>query len=274
MIKENGTILVPFDFSRQSMVGLMNSYNIARFTKSKILLVNILKNNEDVNYFELTNLCKKVRFNYNIECDFKSVFKSNLYSDIIQMTQYIDVSLVVMGLTPDVIIRNLMGFGKFASFIKKLKCPIITCRSVHFESGCETIVFPLDLSPESREKVNTTLQLAKFYDAEVKIVSVFNSQKPMLENRLLPYVHQVKKIINKHYVFCSNKTIDSRNIPISVIEYASKSKADLIIQMNERNSNFKKWFRGNSSLEIINSTNIPVLTINPMKRESISTGIH
>ena len=56
----------------------------------------------------------------------------------------------------------------------------------------------------------------------------------------------------------------------SIIDYAGKCNADLIIQMNEKNTTFFNWLKGNNSMKIIDSTIIPVLTINPIKRINIS----
>lgn len=274
MIKENGTILIPIDFSKHSIIGLMNSYNIARYTNSKILLISSTKNTENENIDELKQLCNKAHEEAKVPCDYKIVNESNLLQKILKLSDEMNASLIIMGLNPAVRFTSFLGLGKYSSFLKKLKCPIITCRATNFISRCETIVMPLDLSPESREKVDTTCQLANFYDAEIKIISVFSSRKPFFEDSLLPYLHQVKRKIKQKKIFCSNRSIASENVTSSIIEYAGKSNADLIIQMNERNSNILKWLKGTDSMNIIDDTSIPVLTINPIKRASISTGVH
>jgi len=46
------------------------------------------------------------------------------------------------------------------------------------------------------------------------------------------------------------------------------------VQMNKQNLSFKEMIFGTCANEIIKKSSIPVLSINPMKRESISSGIH
>jgi len=41
IINENQSILVPIDFLPQSLIGLKQSYNLAKFTKSKLVLFYI-----------------------------------------------------------------------------------------------------------------------------------------------------------------------------------------------------------------------------------------
>ena len=38
LIKENSSILIPIDFSKQSLIAIEQSYNLAKFTKSKIIV--------------------------------------------------------------------------------------------------------------------------------------------------------------------------------------------------------------------------------------------
>ena len=109
MIKENGTILIPFDFSSYSMVGLMNSYNIARFTKSKIVLINSIKHNEEVNHFELQNLCKKIFDDINVKCEYESVFKEDLLSKILKLSIEFNATLIIMGLNPTITFNCIFG---------------------------------------------------------------------------------------------------------------------------------------------------------------------
>ena len=44
--------------------------------------------------------------------------------------------------------------------------------------------------------------------------------------------------------------------------------------MNKRDLNLGEMFSGTMSQKMVDISNIPVLTINPMIRESISSGIH
>ena len=98
----------------------------------------------------------------------------------------------------------------------------------------KNIVMPFDASPESREKVGMAVQVAKYYNADIRIVSVFHPSDEKAENELLPYLHQVKKFIKDKGVNCTNKSIPSTMIAETIIEYANKNDCDLIIQMNKK----------------------------------------
>ena len=40
LIKENHSILIPVDFSKQSLVSIQQTYNLATYTKSKLILMH------------------------------------------------------------------------------------------------------------------------------------------------------------------------------------------------------------------------------------------
>ena len=59
-IKENGSILIPIDFSKQSLAAIKHSYPLARHTKSKLLLMHGFLNAADENKANLDKLAKEI----------------------------------------------------------------------------------------------------------------------------------------------------------------------------------------------------------------------
>jgi nucleotide-binding universal stress UspA family protein len=129
---------------------------------------------------------------------------------------------------------------------------------------------PFDLSAESREKVSFAVQLAKYYGADIRIVSVFHPNDDKYENKLLPYLQQVKKFIKQEGINCTNKSIPSTKVAEAIVDYADKNDCDLIVQMNQKDLSIGEMFSGTSGEKIVELSKVPVLTINPMKRESMS----
>jgi nucleotide-binding universal stress UspA family protein len=272
-IKENGTILVPIDFSKQSLLAVKNSYNMARYTKSKVLLMHAFHKAEEENKAELEKLAQDAAAESGLVFETISV-KGDIFEETDRMAEKLHASLIVAGLEPHVKFRSFMGNSTASKFIRNSPCPVLTVRSTSYSADCKNIIMPFDLSAESREKVATVVQVAQYYSADIRIVSVFDPHDAKYENELLPYLHQVKKYIKDRNVNCTNKSIPSKNFVETIVDYANKSDGDLIVQMNKRNVALGEMFSGTPSQRLVDISNIPVLTINPMKRESISSGIH
>lgn len=269
IIKENRSILIPVDFSKQSYVAVKQSYNLAKFTKSKIILMHVSATSETEHKDDLEQMAEQTRKDTGFVVE-----TLNLKGDIYELTdkkaQELNCSLVVIGLDTHVRFRSFLGSTNIGKFISNSPCPVITIRSTENRDGCKNIVMPFDLSPESREKVSFAVQMAHYYKADIRIVSVFHPNDDKYENKLLPYLQQVKKFIKEEGVACTNKSIPSTKVAEAIVDYAEKNDCDLIIQMNQKDLTIGEMFSGTVGQKIVEISQIPVMTINPMKRESMS----
>jgi nucleotide-binding universal stress UspA family protein len=269
MIKENGSILIPIDFSKQSLSAIKHAYNLGRHTKSKLVLMHVYQKETEINKAELENLAKQTAQDSGLVCETLTV-KGDIYDETDKMAVKIKANLIVVGLEPNVKFRSFMSKSNTSKFIKNAPCPVLTVRGTAFHPECKNILMPFDLSPESREKVPIVIQLAHYFKAEIRIVSVFDPSDSKYENKLLPYMSQVKKFIKEKNVSCTNKSIPSKDVAESIVDYANKNQCEIIVQMNNRDISYSEMFNGTMSQKMVDISDVPVLTINPMVRESMS----
>lgn len=273
LIKENSSILIPIDFSKQSLIAIEQSYNLAKFMHSKIIVMHASPNSNQEHQKDLEEIVANIKKDAGLEAEFLNL-KGDIYELIDPKAEELGCALIVIGLDTQVRFRSFLGGTNVSKFIKNAPCPVITMRSKDNRNSCSNILMPIDLSAQSREKVGIVVQLAKYYNATIKIVSVFSPSDEKYENELLPYLNQVKKYIKDRGVACTNKSIPSNSPAEAIVAYANNNDCDLIVLMNKRDLSIGEMFSGAISTKIIETSNVPVLTVNPMKRESISTGIH
>jgi len=273
LIKENGSILIPIDFSKQSLIAIEQSYNLAKHTKSKIIVMHASPNSNHEHQKDLEDIVATIKKDSGLEAEFLNL-KGDIYELIDPKAEELGCALIVIGLDTQVRFRSFLGGTNVSKFIKNAPCPVITMRSKDNRNSCSNILMPIDLSAESREKVGIAVQLAKYYSATIKIVSVFSPSDEKYENELLPYLNQVKKYIKDRGVACTNKSIPSNSPAEAIVAYANNNDCDLIVLMNKKDLSIGEMFGGAVSTKIIETSNVPVLSVNPMKRESISSGIH
>lgn len=273
LIKENGSILIPIDFSKQSLIAIEQSYNLAKFTKSKLIILHASAVGHTEHQKDLEDIVANIKKESGLEAEFLNL-KGDIFELIDPKASELGCSLIVIGLDTQVRFRSFLGGTNVSKFIQNAPCPVITMRSKDNRNNCRSILMPIDLSAQSREKVGIVVQLAKYYGATIKIVSVFSPSDEKYENELLPYLNQVKKYIKDRGVACTNKSIPTNTPAESLVSYANNNDCDLIVLMNKKDLSIGEMFGGAISLKIAESSNVPVLTVNPMKRESISTGIH
>lgn len=268
-VKEHTSILIPVDFSKQSLVAIKQTYNIARFTDAKIILMHADPESNTDHQTELEQLAASSAQESGLKVEFINL-KGDVYEATDKKAAELGSGLIVVGLDTQARFRNFFGGNNLSKFIDNAPCPIITIRSADNRNECKNILIPIDLSPESREKVGPVVQLAKYYNAAVKIVCVFPPNDEKYENELLPYVNQVKRFIKESGIACTNKSIPSNNIVEAIVDYANNNEIDLIVQMNKKDG----LFGVSISHKIVEASKVPVMSINPSKKASVRGGIH
>ncbi len=268
MIKENGTVLIPIDFSKQSLNAIKHAYSLAHKSKSKILLMQVYQKESDLNKTELENLAKKSSEESGGLVFETTTVKGDIYEATEKMAEKMAANLIVVGLEPNVKFRSFMSKSNASKLIKNAQCPVLTIRGSVFYPEMKNILMPFDLNPEAREKVPMVIQLAHYFKSEIRIVSVFDPNDAKYENKLLPYMSQVKKFIKEKNVACTNKSIPSKDVVESIVDYAHKNHCEIIVQMNPKDITYSEMFNGTLSQKMVDISDIPVLTLNPMKRES------
>jgi nucleotide-binding universal stress UspA family protein len=271
IIKENQSILIPIDFSKQSYIAVKQTFALAKHTKSKLVLLHVSPDSETERKDDLDRLAQSTKEESGLNVD-TMVVKGETYESIKKVATDLNCSLIVLSLDENAKFKT--GFFKggptVTKFLTSSPCPVITVRSTDHKDSMKNIVMPFDLTPESREKVSFAVQLAHYFKADIRIVSVFKPNDDEYENKLLPYLQQVKKFIKQEGVHCTNRSLPSTKPAEAIIEYAVKNDCDLIIQINQQDLSIADRFNGTIGHKVVELSPIPVLNVNPMKRESMS----
>ena len=267
-VKERGIILIPIDFTKQSLLAVKQSYNLAKYTHSKLVLLHVYTKTGEESYDALNKLTKQTEQESGVPTEFMNV-KGDIYDEVDRVADEIGATLIIAGLESHMRFRNIIG-SSVSKLIRKAPCPVITIRGGENRDGCENILLPLDLSLETREKVDAAVQFAQYFGASIRIIGVFDVNDSVYENQLLAYSHQVKQFIKSKGISCTNKSIPAKDIAETVVEYANKIEADLIMLMNKPGLNVGEFFGGTDAQRIVDISNIPVMTLQPMKRESLT----
>ena len=271
MSEKENCILVPTDFEEQSLIALSQCYNLARFTRSTIYLMHVFEKQEDKEAAtaKLEALAKETHQKSGLAV--KTILGSgNPFVEINKTIDSLNPVLIFIGLTSTFSAKGVLGQNAFR-LVRESEAPVITIRGKVHRDGCKTILLPLDLTKETREKVGKAIEFAKYYGTKIQVLSVLNKSQEVYENKLLAYSNQVKRFIQEKGVECGNKTVRGKNIVELINSYAKEVDADLIMIMSKAELNFKEYFIGTTAQQLIGTSEIPVLSIRPMVRKDTST---
>jgi nucleotide-binding universal stress UspA family protein len=263
-------ILIPVGSSDNGIIAVKQSYELARLTKAKLVLLAISTGNHPYKEKVFNKIVAEARANSGVEVD-TMVRSGNPYHEIEKVADVLNPLFIVMRLTQSLSPDKLIGRNAF-KMVRQSKHAVITVKGDATKDGCDVILLPLDLSKESREKVDRAIDLAKMFKAVIKIVAVTNDKKE--EAKLAQYMKQAEKIIHDFKVECTTEIIHGSNVPNNILKYAKEVHADLIVIMTQEKINISDmliWNMGTVAQQLINKSEVPVLSFRPSEKKDTTS---
>jgi nucleotide-binding universal stress UspA family protein len=183
---------------------------------------------------------------------------------------YIEIANVAKSADADIIITGTHGVSGFEEFwigsnayriVTHAPCPVITLRHDVKSGNIKSIVLPIDSSPETRQKVPFTAELASLYGSKVYILSLYSTGLKSVQKRVDNYAQQVKKYFEENNISCENDARESDNITQTTIDYAQEKSADLISIMTEQETTTANLFLGPYAQQMVNNSPIPIMSV-------------
>lgn len=264
---DNRKILVPIDFSEQSLVALSQTYNLARYSHATITLLYVNYKGEDNNVKQwetkkkLEQIVAEIKKEQNIEAEYL-IEEGKVYDQIIKVAEKIQAKFMVIGFNGTKGLTAFIGHNTL-KLVRQSPCPVLTIKGKNHREGCKNIVLPLDFTKESRVKVSKAIEIAEYFGSTIRIVMVVHSKAHEL--KIMQYALQTKKMIEDKGIACTVDKIAGSKIAHLVIEYAEKVEGDLILIMTKEELGINEFIIGTTAQQIINLSDIPVLSIRPPK---------
>jgi nucleotide-binding universal stress UspA family protein len=264
------TIIVPLDFSNESLTGLNLAKMIADKTGANIQMVHVIEkkeNNEgrEDNYqfaktkFEdiLQRSKEKKQLNYDLSYTIK---EGKVFKEITNLADEFEDSLLVLSTHGESGFEELFIGGNAYKITSHSKNPVITIRSNNIPSNLNKIILPLDISFETREKVPYTVKLAKLFNSEIHLITVRMSDYENIEKKLHQYAIQVASYIERHGIPYKTEHLLGNNLTDITIDYSNSINADLISIMTDQEKSVSNLLLGSYAHQMINKATIPVLS--------------
>lgn len=283
-------ILVPVDFSEQSLIALSQSYNLAREYKAEIVLLYVIEEGGIITKFFSKEQHDDLKA--KVEADLKKlaqdtekksgvkvtslVAKGSVYEKIVEVADMLNAIMIIMGTDGgDKGLKKRFIGSNALRVVRMAKRAVITIGGKTHKVGCKNIVLPLDLTKETKQKVNKAIEIAKLGNgAAVRVVSIMMSNDEFVVNRLTRQLGQVKAFIEKAGVECTAEIIKAtkgeNSLAELIIDYTHKVEGDLIMIMTQQETEITEYFIGSSAQEIINTSDVPVLSIVPHLKELLT----
>ena len=267
-------LLVPTDFTNEAHSAIQHAVKLGVIIQAEVILLNVVKEKNDISN-ATAKLADEEKWaksiNENIEV--RSIVRvGNIFDDIGDAASELGVSMIFMGT------HGASGWQKITgSYALK----VITNSSVPFivvqdqlmnDTGYDSIVVPLDLNNETKQKLEMVANIAHYFDSEVHLITP-NESDEFLSNKLKANrIWAAKYLKGKKVKFTTQIVDEGDNLLEGVFKLSAKVEADLIAIMNLQKNSLMGILGSSYQQEIIaNKSKIPVLCLNPLK-STIASG--
>ncbi len=266
------TIIVPMDFSDESYIGLDLSVMLASKTGANIQMVHVISKNTG-NYYdqlEKENQLEKTKFEeivqkykekYNLNFTLGYTIKEGkIFKEIADLADKYEDALTVLSTHGASGFEELFIGGNAYKITSHSRNPVITVRRSKTPSNIDTIVLPLDITFQTREKVPYTVALAKVFGSKIHLLTIRLSNLKSIEKKLNQYSDQVASYLERNKVPYKVEHLQGSNLTDLTLDYSRSVNADLISIMTEQEKSASNLLLGNYAHQMINKAFIPVLS--------------
>ncbi len=271
-------ILVPVDFSGDSIKALKFAINLANNLGTHLRMIHVKKSEkfEIPFHFEelkdeiihtvqeylekLTELHSPAYAVENGVFDFK-IRKGSVYREIVNQAKYGDSYLIVMGA------YGASGFEEFFigsnafKVVSHASCPVVTVHQELETQSVKRIVMPIDASNQTRKKIPVVADLAMNCGAEVHVLGVYESADKVVVGKIEHYMRQAEEYLNEVSVNVIKEVRQGENNTFTALEYAREIEADIIAIMTEQAETTFNMFFGSYAQQMVNKSEIPILSV-------------
>jgi len=272
-------ILVPVDFSEDSVFALDVAVQMANAIQAKLRLMHVrtgrkyhpqfAENNPDLMLADMDTsfmeyLLNRARAKYQVvngDLDFK-IREGNVVREISNQAHYDDSNLIVVGT------HGVSGFedrwvGSNAyRLVANAPCPVLTVRSEMKIKKEQKVLIVIDAEKVSRRIVPQVAGFAKLLKANVLIAGVNGQSRWLIPGRINSYVHQVEKFLKKNSDLEFETTIVEKSKKAKdLLDYAHQQNVTFIALPVRKTINpFESLFNPYAN-ELLNLSDLPVLVV-------------
>lgn len=262
-IKSNNTILVPVDFSDIALNALNHAVVMAKKYDNEITLIHIEDGTAQAET-ELEKLASDIEAKNGVKVH--TLYKSGKVHNVIaQVADVANYDCIVMGSGGSSGMQLFMG-SNASKVIKSVEIPVIVVKSVSDFEGYGTIVMPVDLSIESKQKVGWAKHLAHKYDSTIHVIYE-EEQDEYFQRNIKANINQVAEILKEADVKYELVKMDDKTFPGKLyqdaLQYSEKINADLILAMTQLEGSVMDLVIGSHAQLIVNKAKCAVMVVKP-----------
>ena len=266
-------VLVPTDFSEVCANAAGQAIETAKLLNFKVVLLHVVnaetkaylkegKLPEEAIVQQLKALAEKLKSESGVEVEFLAR-EGSIFNTISDVANEIGANLIYLGTHGKAGIQHFTG--SFAlKVVTSSTVPVVVVQNRPVDKGYNDIVLPITSDVCTPEKAAWATYISKEFNAKIHILVIGDAGDLIYES-----AHEIARIFDKNGVTYTFKEAEKHSqFAKQTIDYATSNNTNLIMIMTHPDKALPLYLLGSYDEEIIfNTTQIPVLCVNPRELE-------
>jgi nucleotide-binding universal stress UspA family protein len=271
MAKKN--FIVPHDFTDVANIALEHAIATAKPLGADIHVLHVVKNNSLVKDASSTLDMVIEKYSEHGVNLIPSVRIGNIFDDIGSFGDEHQSDMIFMG---------THGAHGWQHVTGSHALKVVTSSSIPFiivqeksvkQTGYDSIVVPMDLHKETKQKLSVVASIAKFFNSKVHVVTP-DETDDFLKNQVESNILFAKRFFADRDISMTSAIVSSSGFDKEIVKYAVSVDADLIAIMNLQKNNLLGLLGTNyEQYMITNDALIPTLIVNPIQIGNLSSAM-
>ena len=256
--------LVPTDFTSVAECALDHAIAMAKTVNGEVALLHVIAKDKEraAAQAKLDRIVADVKSKHGITVQ-TIVKEGNIFDDIGGVAETLGAKLIFMGTHGVKGVQHLLG-SYAVKVITNSNVPFVVVQERNMRNGYKRILLPMDLSKESKQKLDLTIRMAGYFKSKVYIFSQFENDQ-FLKNAIERNTAYARNEMQKNGVDYEITSAEQKGDFVKqFLDYAAKIDADLIAIVNSQERAVHELFSGTSEREVITNVHqIPTMIVNP-----------
>lgn len=257
--------LVPTDFTPVADCALEHALSVAKTVNGQVTLLHVVgkESERKAAQAKLAELAQKASASSGITVE-TVVKEGNIFDDIGGVAETLGAKLIFMGTHGVKGMQHIVGSYAVKVFTNS-NVPFVVVQERGIRNGYKNIVLPMDLSKESKQKLELTIRMAQYFGSKIHIFMQHETDEFVRKAIERNTAYAKNELQRKGVEFDIQTAPEKGNFVKQMLDYAKNSDADLIAIVNSQERGVHELLSGTSERETItNEAQIPVMVVNPM----------
>lgn len=281
-MKKNGKfkILVPTDFSEIADIAVSEAIVLMKSLDGEIILMHVAERSvSDYAVFPEFQTAVLSEFDQRIADEklekeiiekttkkygivpYVVITSGNVASEIIEYSEKKKIDFIVMGTHGASGYKELFIGSNAQHVVAMSEIPVLTIHQEKNYTGFRNILIPIDNSVHSREKVNFAILIGNLFKSQIHLVGLFDSDNEQDLNKFKIKLESIENMLQEEGLSFKYEIVRGKNLSKIALDYAVKNNCDLIVINTGHESKLGGLLPAAFTHQIINHSNIPVLSI-------------